>query len=554
MWLQNIWSFFKRYKMESVFFRNFSVTLIILLGIMFSWASYVNERMKIEWENALLSSAAGYSSAFDAMYSEMRLLTGTLANNKNVAAFARTNSVELPGYDAYVLDDLLVSTGVTYPYIDSVYIYSAESGYVASLGSNSQLSDFYDNAWHINYLYLTKNRIEVLLRNTESADGLPEVISFIAPVYSANDKNLGAVVVNVSVRDVSKRLFTAESLREMKVYNQYERLIFSHVEGGGLTAKQEYTLLHGTLKYVFTADISSQNALAANYLITLIILSLLAVVAAFSVMLLITKPLRIIMKETEMNFTPNGIKTKDEIEFIVTKIRNAARRQDDIQKVLEEKMQALNRSYSVALQSQISPHFLYNTLETVNLLAYNNYNGDNQISQIITSLSRLLQISLDSEHMLVSLEQELNHTELFMGILECRYPKNCRFDVDVPPELNGFMVVKLTLQPLVENAFMHGIRKRNGPTEKVIRISAAEDGDKLLITVKDNGAGMPPDKLAQIREALAACDVSLASEAIGLNNVNQRIKLLFGDDFGLTVDSEEGVGTEVTVTIPKVIF
>ncbi|WP_238357982.1 cache domain-containing sensor histidine kinase [Cohnella zeiphila] len=202
-----------------------------------------------------------------------------------------------------------------------------------------------------------------------------------------------------------------------------------------------------------------------------------------------------------------------------------------------------------ALQAQINPHFLYNTLDTINWIAIGR--GASDISQMIDSLAKYFRLSLNKGKNIVSVEDELQLAEVYLEIQQSRFPNTFEFKLDVQRGLEACRMPKLILQPIVENALLHGIRKKKDKKGAIL-ISVREDRGDLLLSVSDNGIGME-ERLARrlLTEAPAEDRTggSSGGSSYGLFNVNERIKLYAGDDYGISIDSEPGAGTTVTVRL-----
>ncbi|WP_312886276.1 sensor histidine kinase [Paenibacillus plantarum] len=200
-----------------------------------------------------------------------------------------------------------------------------------------------------------------------------------------------------------------------------------------------------------------------------------------------------------------------------------------------------------ALQAQINPHFLYNTLDTINWLAISRDADD--ISHLIESLSDYFRLSLNKGKDHVCVVDELELSRVYLEIQQNRFPSTFEFFIEADPEASRCVIPKLTLQPIVENALLHGIRKNKGKIG-IINIHAKRCGDVLEITIKDNGIGMDE----QLASSLLSTSRPLLhaegnGSSYGLYNVNERIKLMAGSDYGLTVRSRLGEGTVVIVRL-----
>lgn len=218
-----------------------------------------------------------------------------------------------------------------------------------------------------------------------------------------------------------------------------------------------------------------------------------------------------------------------------------------------------------ALKNQIDAHFLYNTLENLKMLA--EVEAQYTISDALTSLGALMRYSLKWSSEYVQLRDELQHIRNYIAIMNMRYDDKLDLQLDIPEGYREQEMLKMSLQPLVENAVKHGMRTERTRREGMaIRIRAWRGDESTYIEVTDNGAGMPGEKLAELREKLVMDDVRfqvqygqrLSGEqegrGIGLRNVMQRIAMHYGGEYGLTVDSEEGAYTRVTIKLPYLIL
>lgn len=211
----------------------------------------------------------------------------------------------------------------------------------------------------------------------------------------------------------------------------------------------------------------------------------------------------------------------------------------------------LKKAELKALQAQINPHFLYNTLDTIVWLAESN--KTDQVVNIVRALSSFFRIALSKGKDWISLRQEIEHVSSYLAIQKMRYRDILDYRIEVTEAVLDSTILKLTLQPLVENALYHGIKsKRNGGTI-VVQVKPAGE-DKVLLVVQDDGVGFTPYKLAQLQETLAQDiddTIYLEDSGFGLRNVHKRIQLYYGKEYGLYIQSYYRGGTQVSVTIPR---
>ncbi|MDR7079330.1 two-component system sensor histidine kinase YesM [Neobacillus niacini] len=205
-----------------------------------------------------------------------------------------------------------------------------------------------------------------------------------------------------------------------------------------------------------------------------------------------------------------------------------------------------------ALQLQINPHFIYNTLETINSLARKK--REPEISRLIVLLGKLLRSSISSFEEKIPIKQEINYIVNYLEIQKVRMREPLNYTISIDPMLDEYLSVKWILQPIVENAIIHGIDplKSSGNIE----IIGENRGSIIIFTIKDNGVGLDSLKLQQIRHQLQFSSKNLAKykNKIGIYNVQTRILSHYGSPFGITIDSEVNLGTTVTISIPMEVY
>jgi two-component system sensor histidine kinase YesM len=205
----------------------------------------------------------------------------------------------------------------------------------------------------------------------------------------------------------------------------------------------------------------------------------------------------------------------------------------------------------LALQSQMNPHFLFNTLETINWKVIRLGGEPGQINEMIGSLSRILKYSLAPPSELETLDNEIAHARDYLGIQKIRYKNKFSVTWDCAEGLGDRKVIRFILQPLLENAIYHGIKEAGG--RRRITVEVRESDGRLVLSVSDDGLGISPDRLNEIRTRLGDDEdgAEPALGSIGLFNTHKRIWLAFGDGYGLSIRSTQGEGTTVDATLPS---
>ena len=203
----------------------------------------------------------------------------------------------------------------------------------------------------------------------------------------------------------------------------------------------------------------------------------------------------------------------------------------------------LRKTELKALQAQINPHFLYNTLDSIAWMCEQGRNDE--AVQMVNALAQLFRISISRGHELIPIRSELRHAESYLKIQKHRYKNQFSYRFDVDESCLDFLCNKITLQPIIENAIYHGINGLVDEGEIVITLRA--DGSDVVFTVADNGVGMEEEQIQAILRKERSDHTG-----IGIKNVNDRLKIYFGEGYGITIDSEPDVGTTVTIRMPQV--
>lgn len=202
-----------------------------------------------------------------------------------------------------------------------------------------------------------------------------------------------------------------------------------------------------------------------------------------------------------------------------------------------------------ALMAQINPHFIYNSLESINSMAV--LQGNKDISKMVISLGKLLRISISQNQELIPLQMEFEHVRHYLDIQKFRFEDKFSYVINLPEGLRTFMTQKLIVQPIVENALYHAIEPMENPG--IIEITAYEMGTDMLIIVKDNGPGFDLAKMMNLWDNEGSCQKKYSDSGVGLKNVHERLNIRFGSPYGLLVCSSPGFGSTIRIRIPKIL-
>jgi two-component system, sensor histidine kinase YesM len=358
-------------------------------------------------------------------------------------------------------------------------------------------------------------------------------------ISNSNDKELSAVTSWIS--NATKDLANTDTLIEIP-------------ESGKMIVNNYQSELTGwkIISLISMNEISEGPALIGK---TIFLIGLVAIIIGIIIIWIstnyIVRPLNklsLVMDEVEKdNFNVQlQIDRSDELGRVgesfnrmMNKINNLI--SDIYQKDINEKDAQLR-----ALRAQINPHFLYNTLDTINWMAQ--FGKSDEVSKMTTSLSRLLKKSITNNGEFIRLEEEMNYIDDYMTIQKIRFQDKIHYSVHVDPEAKNCLVPKLILQPIVENAMIHGIEKKIG--NGFLFINGKIKNNKLHIEVLDNGVGMDENTVASLSEGRYVSLDDRRGTGNGILNVQNRIQLLFGDDNGLKIESNLNVGTSFELILP----
>lgn len=237
-----------------------------------------------------------------------------------------------------------------------------------------------------------------------------------------------------------------------------------------------------------------------------------------------------------------------ELSALAVSVNNMAEHLSVMVMQIREDERKMRKAELRLLQEQINPHFLYNTLDAIVWMIEDG--KSEQAEDMVVSLSTFFRTVLSRGREFISIREEVQHIRSYLEIQKARYQDILSYEIQVAPELYPYETLKMTLQPLVENALYHGVKnKRSGG---LIRISGEREGGLIRFIVEDDGIGMNAEALTHLQEEIRR-PCKETDTGFGMANVNERIRMNFGADYGLMIESEEGKGTMVWVTIPAVL-
>lgn len=288
--------------------------------------------------------------------------------------------------------------------------------------------------------------------------------------------------------------------------------------------------------------------------ILLAILMLIIIVLTLMIVTGIIEPIQELSEVTQRvaqgDFSARAqVDTADEVEVLADSVNIMTESIEGFVSKIKEDERKMRRADLRLLQEQINPHFLYNTLDTIVWLIEGN-DSDKAVNMVM-SLSEFFRLVLSKGKEYITIQEEEMHIKSYLEIQQVRYRDILEYEISIAPEIYQYKILKLTLQPLVENSLYHGIKYKRAKG-RIVVTGALEEG-RLHFRVEDNGVGMEPEELSSLQsEILKPCKDT--GKGFGLANVNERIRMNFGAEYGMTIRSEAGKGTCVEIVIPAVPY
>lgn len=285
------------------------------------------------------------------------------------------------------------------------------------------------------------------------------------------------------------------------------------------------------------------------YVLVAAILVIVALVLSNLISRNITRPLQQLrdsmarVQEGDFRAAEVEVTSRNEVGSLTRSFNVMTSRIQELMKQNIYEQQQKRKSELKALQSQINPHFLYNTLDSIIWMAEGKKNEE--VVVMTASLARLLRQSISNEEEQVPIGQEVEYARSYLTIQKMRYKDKLEFQIQVDAQIMGVPIIKLVLQPLIENAIYHGLKYKEGKGLLIVR--GYREGENAVIQIKDNGAGMDEQTLSHIFEKHK---VNYRSNGVGVYNVQKRLQLYYGMDYGITYSSRQGEGTTASIVIP----
>ncbi len=435
--------------------------------------------------------------------------------------------------------------------------------------ANEYVHNFKERIDYTLYLAVIGNKpIEELGVGKTTVNGIVTVnpYSYMKELESACSRLSDTATVNSSTNQMMRTKNTINALRK-SVINLEKNIKKGSLYDDNMNSLDQniYALTSliqsGLQNYIYTettnyenvkAELDKKNALmVTTCLITLLVVIIITASLTTSAVKSVTTPIRKLCDQTSKvakgDFTANTkVESIDEIAILTRNFNDMTQEIGILVEDIKKNQENLHLIEMKLLQAQINPHFLYNTLDTIVWLAEMKKNEE--VVAIVTYLSSFFRTTLSKGKDFITIQEEELHVESYMNIQKFRYQDVMDFEIHIDKELYPYTIPKLMLQPLAENALVHGVRNKRGNGH--ILITGKKDGDNIIFQVADDGRGMDKKELDKLRQCIANNNNNATDNGgFGIVNVNQRIRSYYGKDYGVSFESELGRGTTATITI-----
>jgi Predicted signal transduction protein with a C-terminal ATPase domain len=415
---------------------------------------------------------------------------------------------------------------------ESMYKIVVEAETFASINESSDLKDPYqlikaarDNFTNLQKITSSRESLDWIKRILHNLNTLEDRINEIRD----NLKREGHYEENIKMLESDIYILTELFQEEIQYYIYYETQNFEAIR-------------------------KSLNDQVTDVIVTIIVALTSIILASVLVNILvtdsITTPIRILCDKTAMvakgDFTTRTTcENHDELKILSESFNDMASKLEQQVKSIRLEQENLRHMESKLLQTQINPHFLYNTLDTIIWLIEGDKNKE--AIDIVVALSEFFRIVVSKGRDFITIREEEIHINSYLQIQQSRYKDILDYEIAIPEELHGYQILKLTLQPLIENSLYHGIKMLRARGK--ITITGEIKDEVICFHVIDNGIGMNEEELYALRKEVETPG-SKQSTGFGLANVNKRIKLNYGNQYGLEIRSKKGEGTDIIIKIP----
>ena len=590
---KSAWPYIKGYKFNSLLLKNFfyvfalvTMPLLLVLSLNYNkFADVVNNRVLEKNEELLQKNAVVTDNFIGGIMDTL----GDLAQQNAIIETVQAEELDKEYYDsanevvqlmqAQIQSNNLVVSASVYSNVNKMLIDIDGAMHIDQVSGKGKWYDIHKQT-PMFYPY-------ILVNKTNS-------VFACQPVWSRKGQRAGLIVVDVELDKIRNLLDSQEvakqgiffivdansqtiycndrnySLWDSQKQEEYRRDI-AKVKAGtsqlvgnrGNRIVSVTESAHKSWSYAFVTqapDYKDEMHVIRGFLLSSVLLGILSsAIVAYLITILTYRPIRKIMnviKNPQLHWNEKeATKQSNELLYITSNImadmRNDEEISDEKSEELEERIRALRQAQFRALQFQIDPHFLYNTLETIKWSAVEEMGLGNKVSKMLTKVARLYRLGLENDDVIVTLREEIDFLKLYVEIVRIRFNDSITFHWNIDEDLYDCNIIKMCLQPVVENAIQHGLRPNNYSGN--ITVSAQYEDECLLVSVENDGHAITGQEIDKLNAQLKT-GAGFEENKVGLRNVNERIKLIYGRKYGVSVSASKSDDSEDAHASVRVIL
>lgn len=545
----------------------FSFPCLLFVLVLYSYYMFHNDYITREsFQSTVNYTTQSLNNMFDEIDKKYYLVN----SDKSVqnCLFLDERSFYLPSNRQHIVSiNTLLSYSIdTSNIIDSIYLYSFNNKYVYSVDktlcvSSNHFYAFADKAWLAEY---QKNPQLRIIFGGYNDCYKADTVSVVYQMQS-NGVTTGLLVFNITEGSLRNLLIAGGGANSTNIMltNGNSKILSTftneELERTAITAeplkKIKNTMYYSTearfpQTTMYTAVTFPSNA--SGFSIALIVGFILLfaivipVILAFSLANSFYESISNIVSYIK-EIDPNETDINNEMDFIQSRLKNVITLSKSFEQSIAQSIVETQQAQLISLQTQLNPHFLFNTLNALSLMNSTDSNKDD-FELLIRNLSNLLSYCLNTTKSIVTISDEVEYSMYYVNMEEIKYNSKIRLRLDIPKEFMSYSIPKFTFQPLLENAFKHGFKYQFGE-DSLVMLSARTENDTLIIRFSDNGAGITASAAEKINAELSQGHFP-QNQHIGIYNVNKRIQLIYGSGFGCRIYPAEGGGALVVIKIP----
>ena len=586
------WPYIKGYKFNILLLKTFllvfvlvTVPLLVVLSLNYNkFSALINNRV-MDMNDGLLQKNAAVTDNIMTGLLDTASKTSQLESVVGIVVVSEIGESYYEKVDKAVLDvrNYTASNNM----ILSTIIYSDVNGMVIDESGATKVQSMMEiGKWYDVHKKMPMVLPYILLNNSNS-------VFVCQPIWSPRGQRVGLLVLEVAfqqirsvmesqktdqqgiffVIDASGQIIYSSNptffKQDGRTIKEYESDITNVASGQSQLVTQHSKRVvsvresdHKSWKYAYVTelpDYQEEMRMNRTFLISSVTIGIFtSLIVAYLITFFTYRPMRKIIsviQNPQLHWNEReATKKSNEMLFITSNILADSDPDSDISEELGDRIRSLRQAQFRALQFQIDPHFLYNTLETIKWNAVAEMGLGNKTSKMLTKVARLYRLGLENDDVIVTLKEELEFLKLYIEIVRIRFGESIQFHWDIDESLYDCNVIKMCMQPIVENAIQHGLRPKNYLGN--ITVSAWYEEECLHICVEDDGLNLSQTELDKLNEKLKTGS-GFEESKVGLRNVNERIKLIYGKKYGVSISNavsaetgETGAGVRVVLTFP----